>query len=296
MLGRLGISTSGAATIRLDYQSESLVNAEEIKDGNGMRGTLSHNVDRTRPSLQRIAGPIKLIPNAAELAAVLPWITGAAGTGSGAVSYLLSNSCITKDVQIDRSGGSGLTAKVFSYASVGVDTATFTCAQGDALNLDLGCVAKTETPGDTFPTLSIDFANGPWMLADLVMSIAGTTIAGKDLEISINNNIDKERYFNSNTLTDIIKQDRQIMVKVSLPFGDHAALYAAGSAGVAVVATFTNGGAILVFTMPKVVYPRRSPSIQARAETILPIEGQAYKQGVTAGTTDELSMTLNIGP
>lgn len=277
MMTQLGIGATVPVTTRLDFQREGLKNTEEIIDGNGLRGTLSSNVDRTRVGLQRIGGTISLMPNVVELAAVLQWVLGGTPTGVGTVTYPVSDTLFTRAVSVDR------IAKVFSYPAAGVDKATFRASQGECLTVDLDLVGTTESVGNagTFPALSIDTASGPWIYSDAVITIGGTTVTPKNIEISVSNVIDRDRYFNSNTIASLVNHDRQVMFSCLLPYGDQSAIYDSGSGGVTVVCTFTNGTNILTFSMVEVVFPKDSPNAEGRSEIMLPISGRAYQTAST---------------
>jgi hypothetical protein len=277
MLGKLGIDTSNPVTKRFDFGTEGLKKKEKLVDGNGTRGTLSSDISRIRPGQKPIDGPISFEPNVAEMALLLPWIFGGTPTGSGTVTYPLADTIATRFVTIDR------ILKVFTYTSVGVDSATFRAAQGSTLSLDLNLVATTDTVGNagTFPDIDIDTASGPWIFEELVLSVNSTTVKAKSFELTVANRIDRQRFYNSLTLTSVIAHDREINFRTSLPYGDHSALYDAGSGGVEVEAVFTNGTNILTFAMGKVAYPAESPNIPGRMEIMLPIAGQAFADGDT---------------
>lgn len=274
--GQLGISASNPVDKRFDYRTENLVTQEAADDFNGLRGVRSPDVTRVRLGLKHIGGTINLQPNAFEIDLLLPWILGAAVTGSGPYTYALADTLSSRYVTIDR------IAKVFTYAGCKVDVATFRCVQGGPLEVEIQAVGQTETVGNaaSFPSLTIDTASGPWIFSDLVCVLGGSTITMKSFELSINNMIDKERFFNSTTLTSVEALDRVVTFRTLVPYGDWATLYgASGSGGFDAVATFTNGMFILTMTIGKVVVPRMSPASPFRQEIMLPLEGKCYKDG-----------------
>lgn len=285
---QLGIHTADPVTARFDFQRESLVQAVEHRDTNGLRGTRSHSVERNLESLKRVGGQIVLQPNVVELGLVLPWIFGTAGSGSGTVTYALADTIPTRYVAIDR------VAKVFTYAGVGVDTATFSASQGEPLELSLDCFGQTETVGNagTFPALSIDLTTKPWMFHNLVLSIASTTYNCRDFSCTVRNFIDSDRFFNSQTLTAVSAMDREITISATLPYGDATAVYTSGMAagGVAAVATFTNSDSdVLTMTFVKVAAPSLSPVVEGpRSEVFLRFSGTAFK----SSTTEPLVTTI----
>lgn len=295
-LSKVGIGSADPVTYMLDVKSEGLSLKEESINGNGVRGTRSHHIARVRAGLQKIEGPISFQPNAADLVQVLPWaLCGSTAVVGGTNNwYKLGEAAVTRYVTIDRH------AKVFKYASVGVDKITFKCNQGELLDCDLDLVAISETvaAAGTFPALQPDRTTNPFTLSDLSLSVNGTgSVTAKSFELSVSNKIDKERFFNSNTLQSIVAYDREVMFKATLPYGDWVSLYNLGAGtGVAVVATLTNGAVVLQFTMAKVVFPSISPNIGGRQEVMLQLEGRAYRDGATTDdTTQELITYLDDG-
>ncbi len=300
---QLAIGDTLALTTRYDFQRGSIGKREQLLNGNGLRGTLEEHISRIRTNFYRVAGSISFQPNAVELAGLLPWILGTAASGN---VYALADVVLTRYVQTDQ------IVKVPAHAGCAVNRATFRASQGEALSLDLDIVGQTEgaivtttytagAPGSagTFPAISIDTATGPFIFTDLALVVNSVTVNAKDIEIEIDNGIDAERFFNSPTLVSTVKRDRQIKLRCTVPYGDAAALYAAGGSGVAATATFTNGGVSCLFTFPAVAYPATLPTVPGRSEIMLSIEGNAYHTGA-AGThttaTDSLTVTLDSTP
>lgn len=285
MLTQLGIDTNATVTARFDYQNENLVCNEDFLDGNGLRGTREHDISRVRRNIRRIGGQISLQPNAAELALLLPWVLGAAASGT---TYALDDALTDRYVVIDR------IIKVFSYSGCKIDRATFRASQGEPLQLILDVVGQDESVGNagTFPSLSINTATGPFIFTDLTLVIGGVTYNAKDFELTIDNRLDRDRFFNSATLVSVMPTDRQITLRTNLPQGDAIAAYNSGPDGVAVTATFTNAGVSCLFSLVKVTFPRRSPNVPGRSEIMLPMEGVAYH----SGSTNSLIVTLDSTP
>jgi len=283
---KLGIDSSNPVTAQFDFLSCSLGITEDITRADGMSGTRSRHGERTRPSLQRVAGTLEMEPSAVELALLLPWILGANASGT---TFALAETLQTRYVTIDR------VAKVHTYDGVGVDTATFSCAQGEPLKVNLGLVGISETEGNagTFPSLAIDLTTQPFILSDLVLVVGGTTVQCKNFDVTINNMIDKDRFFNSNTLAGILALDRRTTFKTMIPYDTaYTTVYRSGETGAAVTATLTNGNTSLVFTMANLIFPARTPQVPNRKEVMLEIEGEAFM----TGTTKELVLTLDSTP
>jgi hypothetical protein len=212
----LGIDTANPTTVRFDFISSTLgVDEATFIDANGLRGTRSRDLSRVRQSPRLIDGDIVMQPNSVELSNLLRWILGGTPTGSGTVTYPLADTVPSRFVQIDKA------IKVMTYNSVYVDTARFRGSQGEPMTLTLSCVGVDETIGNagTFPATTIDVANGPWILADLALSVGGTTYFAHDVELVISNVLDRNRFYNSNTLTAVTAMDRHVTVNFSLPAG-----------------------------------------------------------------------------
>jgi len=286
-LSKLGIDTANPVTERFDFQSESLVCAEEFVDGTGLYGTLSRQISRVRAGMRHIQGTIRFTPTPVELALLLPWILGGTPSGTGTVTYPVGEACPTRYVAIDRNAGN-----LFTYNGVGVVGATFRFSQGALLDLSLDLLGIDETISGSFPNLSIDTTTQPFIQSDLAISINGTVSNAKELTLSIRYPVDTERFFNSQTLNSVVWLDRHVTIETSVPYGQFQALYNTGASGVPVILTTTHGGSVLTQTMANVTFPRNSPNASGRQEIMLPLRGTCY----AAGSTKELVTTLNPGP
>jgi hypothetical protein len=295
-LGKLGIGSTSPVTTMLDFKSDSLRLRQESVNGNGVRGTLSHHHARVRAGLKRISGGLGFQPNSKDFATLLPWILlGSTSNVSGTNNWIkLGNAAVARYVTIDRH------AKVFTYTTTGVNSARFTADQGMLLNVDLDCLAATETVANagTFPSLEADVTTNPFILSDLSLSINGTgSVTAKRFELEINNYLDPDRFFNSLTLSALVALDRMVVFRTQVPYGDWTSFYDMGAGtGVAVVATFTNGTSVLKFTMPKVIFPPVAPVVEGRSEVMLDLEGRAYRTGALSDDTgQELVTELDYG-
>lgn len=289
--GKLAIGAANPTDIRLRYKDEDLVETLELVDGNAINGVLDRNIELMRDGAKRVRGPINMIPNAYEFQQLLVWILGGTPSGSGTVTYPLTqtNNLPEKFVSIDR------VAKVFTYTGVKVNRAVFRATQNGPLELSLDLIAKSGAEADagTFPSLTLNIANGPFLFRDLAMSVAGTTVKAKEFTLTVDNMLNADRFFNQQTLESIDQEDRRITFETSLPYGDYHALRSGfTSAGTAVVATFTNGGAAMSFSLVKVAIPYTDPGTPGKTELMLPVSGDACSSGTTAA----MVTTLNIGP
>jgi hypothetical protein len=282
--GQLGIDTANPITVRYDFQRENLVCDENFIDTNGLRGTRSRDISRVRQGNRKVHGQIVFQPTTLELSTLLPWILGGTPTGSGTVTYPLADALTSRYVNVDR------VEKRFTYSGVVVNKATFRGSEGNPLELTLDLVGVDETVASTaFPSISLDTTTPPLIFTDLVLSVNSTTAQCKEFTLEIDNAVDADRFFNSQTLTSGYARDRHVNIDHPLPYGDQSALYNPGVAGVAVTATFTDGSSVLEFSLAAVDYPRHSPYAGGRNEIMMPMRGTAYK---SSGTL-ELVTTLH---
>lgn len=295
-LGRLGIGATSPVTYGLDFKSETFGAKQESMNGNGVRGTLEHTVERVRAGLIRIDGGIDLTPQAADYHQLLPWILGGAGTVVSGTNkrYNIAETAVERYVTIDRH------AKVFTYNGVVVNQATFSAQQGEFLDVSLDLVGLTETVANagTFPAVYPDLTTNPLILSQMTINIGGSTgVTVKSFEVTVNNNVDKDRYFNSNNLSKGIWYDREVRFKTQVPYGDYVTLYNTGAdTGVAVQATFTMGTTTMIFSMQKVVFEPQHPAVEGRKEVMMNLEGRAYRFGTqTDATKDSIIVTLDTG-
>lgn len=291
-LAKLGIDTANPVTKRFDFQSDTLAMNEEVINANGVRGTTSHSVERIRAGLRRIAGAIVFKPTSQELANLLPWITGGTVTGTTTKTYPLADALAEYYVTSDR------VMKVYTYAGCKPDVTIIRGRRGEAIEMELQLVGRTETVANagTFPAITIDTTTYPFVFADLSVSVGGTAgILAREVTITVNRFIDKDRFFaGSNDLTSAETVNREIMVEMVVSYGDHATIYGTGLAtsGLAVVCTFTNGSAVWTMTFAAVIFPRETPPVEGRTEEFLTIRGQAFQ----VGSTLEMVTTLAVGP
>lgn len=275
--------SSGA--IPLEILNESLKKTKSIKNAAGMYGTRSQHSERSRFGTSPVGGGLSLPWSPVSGAALLPWILGANASGT---TFALAESLQVRQVQIDRG------TDVFNYTDAKVNKATWKGTAGEFFNLDLDLVAVDEVQAGSGAgqalTAPID---PPYVLSDLSIVVAGTTREIFDLEITVDNKV-QARFANSNTASAIRPQDlREVGVKFTNPFGsEETDLYNTALAGIAVVATLTNGGYSTTFTMACVQFPSETPVVGGKGEVPLILNGVARM----TGTTRELVVTHDSTP
>lgn len=296
-LGKLGVDSSNPVTQRFDFIDFDLGIEVELKDMNGTRGKYTKDSARVRKNLQRVNPRMRCQPTSLELSYLLPWILSGTPTGSGTVTYPLGNTPAQRYVAFDPNTGN-----TWILTGVVVDEARFKADQGEPLDLDLTLVGQTFTTGNgAFPALSLDVTTQPFLFTDCVLVVGGTTVQARSFDLTISNGIDKNRFFNSATLTATNRLTRKITCSVTIPYGVYQTLFQVGEGSgqdtsVAVTATFTNSddtSAVLAFSLGGVRFTPKSPQSPFQQEVMLTLEGEAFSAD---GSAEALVTTLATGP
>lgn len=280
---KLAIHTATPLTARFEFVSEALQLREELINTSGITGDRETDISRIKPGPQRVGGPIVMQPTPVELALLLPWIYGAAASGT---NYPLGDTLTSRYVMIER------VTDAYLYTGTLVDKATFSVSESSpVLQLTLDTVAVSETASQTFPSLSIDTTTSPFIFSELVVEVAGTAYAIREWSMTVDNQVDRNRFLNSLTLhTGANATGRVITTRIVVPHTLGDAIYGAGEGGVRVQATFTDGNVSLDLDMTKCAFPRESPVVKGRSEGDIILNGTAY---AVAGSTASLITTLD---
>lgn len=274
--------------VRYDFHSMTLARHDEFTDANGLRGVLDRSIERNLPGIYRVHGQAKLFPTPTELTTILPIIYGTAVSG---ITYALAESVTGYTHVIDRS------LKVHTYAGVKAARARWHHGgHNQALGLDIDFVGTTESEGaaGSFASTAIDVGTKPWMFHQMVVTVDGTTVTPRSLEITVDGGFDTERFFNSQTLsTGANWTDRNISLNMVLPYGDFHAIYTNSmlNTGVQVVATWTNGVYILTKTFVKVAFKKNAAEIVDRGEIFFQLTGNAFKSSSTLPLVTTLALS-----
>ena len=275
------------ATVEFEFLEGSQIGlTQQHVNTNGMRGTRSQYNDRNREGTRRVDGNLLFAPTPGELATLLPLILGANASGT---TYALAETVPAHYWIAVRDG------TTYSYNGCCVEQATFSAQEGGALQLAMTVVGKDEAQSGSIGSNTIDATTGgPLTFMEGAVTVGGSSYEFSSFELSIRNVLEV-KYRNSLTPTQIKATDR--VVTVSLPFslGDASALYGSATTGVAVVATFTNGGGVatsLTFSLTKVATPKNPLPFGQRGILDLPWQGRALRTSSTA----ELVVTLDSSP
>lgn len=258
---------------------------EEIIDAAGLRGTRSHVSERVRQNTRAPGLTVTMQPNSVELDTWLPRILGGnENLDVFPLAETLPTFVVTVDVGPQR----------LNFTGCKVNRATFRSGSGQPLDLVLEIEAlDVATSGSAFPNLSISTV-GPYIFSDSDSQLkpAGNALQFREWELVIDNQLDVGRFLNSQTRVSLPERDRIITWSWNGPYGDNSALYGLAVGGVASTAKFVLGNRSLLFSSPKVSYPRELPQVSGREEILLPLVGIARKDG----SNDELTVTNDSTP
>lgn len=251
------------------------------------QGSRSHFVQNARDNLRRLAPSMGLKPTSKMWASLLPWVFCNAATGTGPFAYTLGEREVARNVALDD------TQQYWEFQRVVVDEATFSASQGAELNLDLSCVGRDWTNAGSFPGSLIADTTTPFLMTDLSITVGSTAaVKCRDWRLTVRNFVNRDRFFNSQTIACAVAMDREVTVAMTLPYGLHRALYraGAGAAGVAVTAAFTYGTEALTFTTPAVKTPGEPFAVNVPDEVMLEWTGTA----MATAPGNELAATLTV--
>ncbi len=268
-----------------------------VIDTAGIRGTRQHPVERTRPNLQTVSGPITMNPGPGDLNFWLTPIMGQAATGAGTSGSPYSwtpadkiNTYGSLFIGIDR------LAQQHLYSGCQVNQAVFRATQGAFLELEMDIQGLTESVGAS--VLGAGFAalipslQTPYVLSDASLTYGGTTFQFRHVEVVISNGLKLDRFMNSVTRTDLPALDLAVSVSLDLPYtSDELSLYNQNATAGNVVLTFTNSTgdsgsqSQLQFQLPATQFPTEPPITPGRDEILLPLRGRAMRTGTTPPLT-----------
>lgn len=284
-LAKLGISESNPVDAAFDFISESVGKRGSIVEHDGIRGTRSRQGERTRAGTYSVGGTISMQPSPEELAALLPWILGAAASGT---TYALAETLSSRYVTIDK------VAKVCTYAGCYVNRATFSSGENSPLSLELEIVGQTETVGNagTFPSL-LNGNTGPFVHHDATGTFVSGSRSFKRASLTIDNRL-IVAHNNSQSASFIVPGDRMISVSLETPWSSaEVDLHDQAAAGYAATLSYAYNNYSLSFALANLQVPSNTPEVGGRGQEItLKIEGMARM----ASTTKELVVTLDSTP
>jgi len=284
-LAKLATSASTPATQPFAFISESMGKRQAIVEREGIKGTRSHYTEDTRLGNAPTGGQLVLEPTPEDLAIWFPRILGAAAVGT---SFALAETLPSFFMAIDR------VAKVHTYPKNWVNTATFSCSEGQPMKLSLDIVGTDETEGaaGTFPSLTLALTQ-PYMFSDMEITLNAIKRECKEFTLTIDNHLHKDRFFNSTTIYAAPAEDRTITLSCQPPYAaENVDLYRQALAGAAGSLVLTNAGYSTTFTFGMLQVPPEAPNVNGKGELMLPLNMVARKNG----STMELAVTHDSTP
>lgn len=255
----------------------------------GIRGTRSRSKERVRISQERIGGTLNFNLTPIELDQWLPRILGAVEATD---VFALAETIPEFGVLIEGGG-----YKRFIYTGCRVARCTINGTQGGLINWSVDIEGETEVvSGTSFPGTvpAIDSA-APYIFSDVTYALSADVSAAevKEFTIIIDNMLDTERFMNSVTRGQIPTLDRQVTVRMVVPFtADELDLYDQAIAGAAGTLTMTQGAASCQFAFANLKAPAETPPMLNKEESLLTLNMTAYK----SGSTNELIVTNDSTP
>lgn len=245
-----------------------------------MIGTRTHSLTGTVDNLKRVTPSMSFKPSVAEWGDLLQWIMTGTPTGTTTKTFPLGNR------EIERRIGFDDTMRYWVMSEVCCNRATIAASAGGPLTVDIDAIGTDYTVGSgTFPT-GLTFPVGPpFMMTNLAIVMgAVSNVSCRSFKLSIDNVLDSNRYFFGSTISGAVATDRMIGCDLEIPYGLHSTLWdaGAGTAGVAIAATFTRGTSSLVFTMPAVKAVAPPPQVRVPAETMYNWVGNAVSDTANA--------------
>jgi len=285
---QFGVSAIASDTVTKRLLPESL----DIKKrpthfhAEGFKGQLAHRSEDTAESTYTVSGSMTIVPRVDDLEILLLAIFG--GTFAGNV---LEPDVITDyfKAALDRE------VKVFNYTGMRVSQATFTSSAGQPLRMQLQLEGKDLTLGDadSFPDLSYSVLT-PIMHHQATMYFDGTARNFNNLNITVNNQLVMDRFFNTQSRTEIPQGDRTIQVSFDTPFTtSELDIYQLALAGVSSNILYTVGSYSLLFEFPLLQGPMEDPDTPSPVQEI-PLRTTLNARTVDgyAGTDQEVKITL----
>ena len=245
------------------YNRFGLQKRAQFIDAGGLRGVLAQQSENRAQSIIPVNGPVGFTPTHSLLSTIaLQAIFGGTPTGTGTMTYPFANAFYPTYMAIDR-GSLG----VDTYGFVYINRATFTSEQGGPLELELECVAQTETTGaaGSFPQSGVatnyPVTGGlqyippfepPFTHSNSATTFTAISVARQieRVQWTFDFHITEDRYFNSQTLQTPAKQEVTCQVAITTPAtSDYSDIFSLATAGTnSGVGAWNDGTHTLTFT------------------------------------------------
>ncbi len=283
---KFGVGAAAPTTKAIELTQFGLIGSIQSVRNNGARGTRSNFATGVREGVKVAEGSISCEPRPDELAILLPFILGAAASGT---TYALAEA-LPSHVWDYYAGPDS-----FRFTDCAVNRATFRSGPGQPLQLTLDVIALDWDDTITFPTLTNYSSLSPFMHHDSVVTLGGTAYKPDSITVVIDNRLNPIQR-NSQTRTHLKPADR--IITTSLQFGfstDEQVLHTlAATANTTGSIVYTNGAVSLGFAMPAMQTPRQTPPMQNRSAEVS--RQFQWLAKANAAALDELVVTLDSTP
>ena len=244
---QFGVGAAGAShpvTTRLALETCGVKKIPTHHEAAGMRGQLAHRSEDVAEGTYTVSGPVSLRPRPEELRVLLPLLFG----GSFSVNEL-EPAAITDGFPFafDRK------VKVHKYNGCKFASGSISSSAGQSLVLSgqiEGTTADAPAAAGSFPSLDLSL-QPPFMHHHAVITVDSTARKTDDINISVNHAVQADRFFNSQTRSEIPQGDRIVTFSCKNPFtSDEYDLYTLALAGAEASIVYTNGAYSLTVEFP----------------------------------------------
>jgi hypothetical protein len=221
------------------------------REPEGMRGNRSLREEPVVEGTDAVNGTVVIEPRPDDLDNWLPRILGSGGAVAATVPTFVCN--------VARVAENNL------YVDCKIDRAVFSASSTQNLQLSMDIVGTTES-SQAFPDIAASLSTlQPYVLHQAVLTINSVTYACDNLEIVIANQLLQDRFYNSQTRSEIPEGSRLVTVSCDQPFNaDDTALYDIARAGLAGSVVYTNGAYSIDFSFANLKMPRSRQAIGGR--------------------------------
>lgn len=262
----------------------------EFEDTHGTTGDYDKDDIRIVPSRKRVQPTFSSKPTAIELAYLLAWGMWGTPTGSGTVTYPLGNTPAQRNIHYYTPN-----SLEWFLSGCAVNRLELRAVSGQALMVNAAIVGiDSDDSRSNYPAIALDKTTQAFIMSGLTLTVAGVSKKCREFVFAVEHNIDLDRYLNSFTLTEHLKQDQRVSLTLDLPASEAPALWRqAQTAGFSAVGTFVNAlGGTLTMTMGSFRPAPKTPLWPSRQEGYVRAEGELTR----TGTNRPVTITLVTGP
>ncbi len=261
----------------IEFLSEDLAENIQIVEDEGIRGTRSHVLERVAQGNKLVQGSILIEPTPAEMAILLPLVTGSS-TSATTLTDALSDVTIICDLITDK------------YTFSGRFTAMHLSGEpGKKLRMKLDCIGYSLSIAATSLSGVPDITVRPYMMYDLGsgLTIASTAYPIDRFELTIDNKI-VPTFMQGQTATDLEPTDREVWLSMQCKYtSTEKGLLTVARTGPVIASpltaslAFTNGSNSMTFTFGALVAQSKSVTIPGKQHLRLPLRYRAYQVSTT---------------